>query len=106
MKIYGICGKQSARKHRQRSDYVIHLRGFPGRYTWLHHATLSPADEKVSARQVRQEQRVMFYDAKLAKAITGIEVRCLIVDEGFYQVDDNKISERMRSLLNKGVCRD
>ena len=58
MKTSGICGKQSARKHRQRGDYVIHLRGFPGRYTWLHHATLNPSDEKVSATQVRQEQRV------------------------------------------------
>ena len=57
MKISGICGKQSARKHRQRGDYVIHLRGFPGRYTWLHHATLNPWDEKVSAREVRMRQR-------------------------------------------------
>lgn len=51
MKISGICGKQSARKHRQR--------GFPGRYTWLHHDTLSAIDEKVSASQVRQRQRAM-----------------------------------------------
>ena len=59
MKTYGICGKQSARKHRQRGDYVIYLRGFPGRYTWLRRDTLSPADEKVSAYQVRQRQRAM-----------------------------------------------
>lgn len=103
MKTYGICGKQSARKHRLRGDYVIRLHG---RYTWLHYATLNPADEKVSACQVRQELRGMFYNDELAKAITGIAVRCFIVDEGFYQVDDNKISERVRSLLNKGVSRD
>ena len=56
MKTYG---KQSARKHRQRGDYVIHLRGFPGRYTWLHLDTLIHADEKISACQVRQRQRAM-----------------------------------------------
>ena len=56
MKKSGICGKQSARKHRQRGDYVIHLRGFPGRYTWLHHATLAGM-EIVSAMEVRMRQR-------------------------------------------------
>lgn len=77
MKTSGICGRQSARKHRQRGDYVIHLRGFPGRYTWLHHRMLAPWEEKVSASRVRQEQRAMFYDAKMGEAVTRCGQRSL-----------------------------
>ena len=42
MKTSGICGRQSARKHRRRGDYVIPTRGMPGRFTWLHVSTLEP----------------------------------------------------------------
>lgn len=57
MKMSGICGRQSARKHRKRGDYVIHTRGLPGRYTWLHVRSLEPGREARPARDVRQMQR-------------------------------------------------
>lgn len=72
MKTSGICGKQSARKHRQRGDYVIHTRGAPGRYTWLHVRTLH-GDELRSAAQVRQEQRGL--------GITGKRLTGVILDD-------------------------
>lgn len=69
MKPYG---NQSARKHRQRGDYVIHTRAYPGRYTWLHVGTLDRATEKVRASQVCQEQRA---------TISGKRPTMVIVDE-------------------------
>lgn len=35
MKMSGICGKQSARKHRKAGHYVAKVWGFPGRYQWV-----------------------------------------------------------------------
>lgn len=105
MKTQGICGKQSARKHRKRGDYVIHLRGFLGRYTWLHHRMLAPWEEKVSASQVRQEQRVARINGRYPTLAIIDDIPPVAGGEQYWPKRRNQYSKpyRVRSVSTGGV---
>lgn len=88
MKTYGICGKQSARKHRKAGHHVSHVWGAPGRYQWVNsgdHRYVQLVG-RMSRALAKPKPTAVVYDLEtftngFQEPITGMKAEMAILDD-------------------------
>lgn len=84
MKTDGICGKQSARKHRNAGHYVSRILGVPGRYQWI-----NPSDRRymqmLGRALAKPKPTAVVYDLEtftngFQETISGMKAEAVIPD--------------------------